>query len=245
MIQFVYFSMHTGCRSQIEKPAENEQDWTKKFYYLKEMFDRHVLPPIMKLIRVDDAKRRFRKTLHNNFGCNEEFLKVHRSDLDKIEKVEDFVQFLIDLNFLSYLNYQHLKELAGDDCAAHFADYEKLHDDVRSKVSLSHVASVFRNNPGLVPGRIIGFPTLRFELKQPDSHPTLQDWKEFLHPELPSHIAHIQAGDDGSITVTYTMYPPDFLSCVSILKEPEFVKALLNNEVTPHLKLCQNEGIPA
>ncbi|XP_019854081.1 PREDICTED: uncharacterized protein LOC109583264 isoform X1 [Amphimedon queenslandica] len=231
------------CRSQIEKPAENEQDWTKKFYYLKEMFDRHVLPPIMELIRVDDAKRRFRKTLHNNFGCNEEFLKVHRSDLDKIEKVEDFVRFLIDLNFLSYLNFQHLKELAGDDCAAYFSDYEKIYCNVFSEVSLPHIASVFRNNPGLVPGGIFGFPTLKFELKQPKSYPSLQDWITSLHPRLPSHIANIQAGDDGSVTITYTMYPPhNFSFVLSILEESDFVKFLVSNEVTPHLKLCKNEG---
>ncbi|XP_019860697.1 PREDICTED: uncharacterized protein LOC109589015 [Amphimedon queenslandica] len=232
------------CCSQIEKPAENERDWAKKFHYLKEMFGRHVLPPIKESIRVDDAKRRFRKTLHSNFGCNEEFLKVHRCNLDKIDKVEDFVQFLIDLNFSSYLNYQHLKDLAGDDCAAYFSDYEMMYHDILSKVSLSHVASVFCNNPDLVPGGIIGFPTLKFELKQPKSYPTLQDWITSLHPQLPSHIATIEAGDDAeSITITYTMYPPHFLSCVlSILEESEYVKVLSSKDITTHLKLCRVEG---
>lgn len=235
---------YTGCQRQLKKPANNDQDWAKKFRSLKEVFDHHVLPEVMKSLQVGDAKQRFLKILQSNFGFNDEFLKECRNRLEDIKEAFDLIRFLIDLNFSSYLNYEPLKDLASNDCAV-VDKYKMMHDDLLSQVSLPCIASIFRCNPGLVPGAIIGFPSLQFHLEQPQLYTSLQHWMKSLHQNLPSHIASIQAQSDGSIIITYSMYPPHYLYHVlSILQvESEYAKILSSKGVSTSLKLCKAEGI--
>ena len=208
------------------------------------MFDHHVLPEVMKSLQVGDAKQRFQRILQSNFGFNDELLKECRNRLEDVKEAFDLIRFLIDLNFSSYLNYEPLKDLASNDCAV-VDEYKMMHDDLLSQVSLPCIASIFRCNPGLVPGAIIGFPSLQFHLEQPQSYMSLQHWMKSLHPNLPSHIASIQAQSDGSIIITYSMYPPHYLYHVlSILQvESEYAKILSSKGVSTSLKLCKAEGI--
>ena len=193
----------------MKNPFESDDDLAKKLFTLKDVFHQYLSKEVANAIQIDDAKAQlyedFKSTLTN--GCNNEFMKVYKSCVDKICSSEDLIKFLIDYNFSSYLNYQPLKKLGGDDCAPAVAVYEKLYNDLLSQVSLTHIASVFQKNLSLVPGGVFGFPTLQFQLTKPDSYASLCNWIELLPQSLPSHIANVHK-INGHIIFTYSIYPP-------------------------------------
>ena len=209
----------------MKEPTRNDDEFAKKLFALKDAFLQYFSREVIKSIQIDDAKDRFFADLQSTFanGCNSEFMKTYRSCVEKIHNGEELVQFLIDHNFSSYLNYQPLKKFAGDGCAA-VAVYEEMRNDLLNQLPLPHVASIFLKNPGLVPGRVIGFPTLQFQLMKPESYTSLLNWMESLPQPLPSHIANIHE-INGRIVFIYSIYPPCSLpNLFSILKDPSYAE---------------------
>lgn len=217
--------IYAELRQMMKEPTKNDDEFAKKLFALKDAFLQYFSQAVIKSIQIDDAKDQFSADLQSTFsnGCSE-FMKTYRSCVDKMNNGEELVQFLIDHNFSSYLNYQPLKKLAGDGCAAAIAVYEEMYNDLLNQLPLPRIASIFLKNPGLVPGRVIGFPTLQFQLMKPESYTSLLNWMKFLSQSLPSHIANVHE-INGRIVFIYSIYPPCSLpNLFSIIQETSYAK---------------------
>lgn len=224
---------------------EKTEELATRFYILQEEF-RKLSEDVKKLLhsKVEASKKFVRSYLKTdeNFGCNKAIFELYIQSVDKMEKAEDLVQFLIDHNFSSYLNHQLLKkmsELADNGCD--FAEYEKMRISLLKRVKFSSIDLLFRAYPDLVPGQAFGLPVLKYQLNQPSFFVSLYDWIDFLPHLLPSHIASIQ-NNGGSIAVTYSLFPSCSLIDVQCFfrESPESFKKFQDNEVLISWELSVN-----
>ena len=97
--------------------------------------------------------------------------------LDKLESVltpQGVHNYLINMNFIGYLNYELLKVfqkvIQSDELQFKITKYEKLHDEFLRLANFNKIIDVFKQHPKLAPASPISLPEFKIRLDAPWNH---------------------------------------------------------------------------
>ena len=159
--------------------------------------------------------------------------------LDKLESLltpQSILNYLINKNFIGYLNYELLKVfqkvVQSDKLQFKITKYEAHHDKFIRLANFNTIIDVFKQHPELAPASPIGLPKFTVQLEAPWNHRNIYSWKELVEKQFnwPSHI-YIVSISRNCIILTYSV-----LSYFA----PAVVRDLTNQDV---LALLENQGV--
>ena len=159
--------------------------------------------------------------------------------LDKLESVltpQSILNYLINKNFIGYLNYELLKVfqkvVQSDELQFKITKYEEHHDEFLRLANFNTIIDVFKQHPKLAPASPIGLPEFTIRLEASWNHRNIYSWKELVEKQFnwPSHI-YIVSISRNCIILTYSV-----LSFFA----PAVVRDLTNPEV---LALLESQGV--
>ena len=159
--------------------------------------------------------------------------------LDKLESVltpQGVLNYLINKNFIGYLNYELLKVfqkvVQSDELQFKITKYEKLHDEFLGLANFNTIIDTFKQHPELAPASPIGLPKFTIRLEAPWKCRNVYSWKELVEKQFnwPSHI-YIVSISRNCIILTYSV-----LSFFA----PAVVRDLTNPDV---LALLESQGV--
>ena len=159
--------------------------------------------------------------------------------LDKLESLvtpQSILNYLINKNFIGYLNYELLKVfqkvVQSDALQFGIKKYEEHHDEFLRLANFNTIIDTFKQHPELAPASPIGLPKFKIRLDTPWNHRNIYSWKELVEKQFnwPSHI-YIVSISRNCIILTYSV-----LSYFA----PAVVRDLTNPNV---LALLENQGV--
>ena len=159
--------------------------------------------------------------------------------LDKLESVltpQGVLNYLINKNFIGYLNYELLKVfqkvVQSDELQFKITKYEEHHDEFLRLANFNTIIDTFKQHPELAPASPIGLPKFTIRLDAPWNCRNIYSWKELVEKQFnwPSHI-YIVSISRNCIILTYSV-----LSFFT----PSVVRDLTNQDV---LALLASQGV--
>lgn len=168
-----------------------------------------------------------------------ELIKQYGKDITKHRSVSDVFEFLINNNFIGYLNYQFLERFAieeicgaGTDKASQkIAEYKNLHDDFVMIPQFSKLIEVFEEHPHLNPSAVIGLPILTITLQKSWKDKSNRDLSKWI-PFVEEKKLLIQSIRCSCIFITYAIFPIDVPDVLKFLDDAEKVEVLRENGIT-------------
>ena len=125
---------------------------------------------------------------------------------------ETVVIFLINKNFLGYLNFELLKAfkrpvLSDKTFDDNFNEYQSKHN-LFIRNNFQYIVKAFRQNPEISPASVIGLPKMTVELATPWESKSLYQWKEIVSNivEWGEYII-IKDIDINCVLITYQIMP--------------------------------------
>ena len=167
--------------------------------------------------------------------------------LDKLESVltpQGVLNYLINKNFIGYLNYELLKVfqkvVQSDELQFKITKYEKLHDEFLRLANFNTIIDVFKQHPELAPASPIGLPKFKIRLDAPWNSRNIYSWKELVEKQFnwPSHI-YIVSISRNCIILTYSVLSFFAPAVVRDLTNPD-VLALLESQGVSVVELSNN-----
>ena len=135
----------------------------------------------------------------------------HLTELQKCSNPVQVVTFLIDKNFLGYLNFYLLKPfkevISNEGFGKKCQDYQSKHN-LFVKNNFQFIVKAFRQNPEISPASVIGLPKMTVELTTPWESKSLYQWKEIVSKivEWGEYII-IKDIDINCVLITYQIMP--------------------------------------
>ena len=199
-----------------------------------------VLPMISEL-DVDKLKLRI------NVYIRDEQQITHkvRKNLDNLEKTSTptgILNFLINRNFLGYLNYELLEVFEGmvsfDEVTSKIQKYKTDHDKFLQCTDFKTLVEVFKEKPELRPASAVGLPKFTLNLESQWEGRSTYSWKELLDKQFnwPPHV-HVTSITRNCIIIEYSVLPFFAPSVVRDLTDPLVLAVLKRQGVT--VKLSQ------
>ena len=167
--------------------------------------------------------------------------------LDKLESVltpQGVLNYLINKNFIGYLNYELLKVfqkvVQSDELQFKITKYEELHDEFLRLANFNTIIDTFKQHPELAPASPIGLPKFTIRLEAPWNCRNIYSWKELVEKQFnwPSHI-YIVSISRNCIILTYSVLSFFAPAVVRDLTNPD-VLALLESEGASVVELSIN-----
>ena len=157
--------------------------------------------------------------------------------LDKLESVktpQGVLNYLINKNFIGYLNYELLKVfqkvVQSDELQFKITKYEEHHDEFLRLANFNTIIDVFKQHPKLAPASPIGLPEFKIRLDTPWNDRNIYSWNELVEKQFnwPSHI-YIVSISRNCIILTYSVLPFFAPAVVRDLTNPDAL-ALLESQ---------------
>ena len=177
-----------------------------------------------------------------------ELIKQYGNDITRHQSVSGVFEFLINNNFIGYLNYQLLgrfaiEEICGaetDKASQKIAEYKNLHDDFVMIPQFSKLIEVFEEHPHLNPSAVIGLPMLTIILQKSWKDKSNRDLSEWI-PFVKENKLLIQSIGCSCIFITFAIFPIDVPDVVKFLDDAEKVEVLRKNGITMEVSTSFNE----
>ena len=157
--------------------------------------------------------------------------------LDKLESLltpQSILNYLINKNFIGYLNYELLKVfqkvVQSDELQFKITKYEEHHDEFLRLANFNIIIDVFKQHPKLAPASPIGLPEFKIRLDTPWNDRNIYSWNELVEKQFnwPSHI-YIVSISRNCIILTYSVLPFFAPAVVRDLTNPDAL-ALLESQ---------------
>ena len=168
-----------------------------------------------------------------------------RRDLDEMlfmDTPKDILYFLINRNFLGYLNYELLEVFEGMvlsiEVSSKIRKYKTNHDKFLQCTDFRTLTEVFKEKPELRPASAVGLPKFTLHLESKWEGRSTYSWKELLDRQFnwPPHV-HVTSITRNCIIIVYSVLPFFALSVVRDLTDPLVLAILKRQGVT--VKLSQ------
>ena len=195
-------------------PATSVADTVSAAERLRECFDMLMYSVIMIASRgrVNLAWLKLKISLHlQNTRENTPDVQDHLIKLEERPSPESVVTFLVNKNFLGYLNFDLLKAfkqaISDEVFSKKFQDYQSKHNSfIRN--NFQFIVKAFRQNPEISPASIIGLPKMTVKLTTPWESKSLYQWKEIVGNivEWGEYII-IKDIDINCVLITYQIMP--------------------------------------
>ena len=163
-------------------------------------------------------------------------VQEHLDKLESLPTPQGVLNYLINKDFIGYLNYELLKAfqkvVRSDELQFKITKYEEHHDEFLKLANFNTIIDVFKQHPELAPASPIGLPKFTIRLEAPWNCRNIYSWKELVEKEFnwPSHI-YIVSISRNCIILTYSV-----LSFFA----PAVVRDLTNQDV---LALLESQGV--
>ena len=167
---------------------------------------------------------------------NTQAVQEHLDNLEKLPTAKSVLNYLINRNFIGYLNYELLKvfqkEVQSDELQSGIKHYEQHHDAFLRLANFSTIVDTFKQHPELAPASPIGLPQFTVRFEAPWEGKSIYSWKELLQRRFnwPPHI-NIVSISRHCIILVYSVLP--FFA-------PALVRDLTDQKV---LALLEREGL--
>ena len=164
----------------------------------------------------------------------------YRREINSLSSVDQVFQFLVEKHFISYLNFQLLKEFSTETICGpkaskkierEISKYQKQFKSFMDIPEFSTLVQVFDKNPELNPSTIVGLPIVVISLIDSWKHRNrkeLSDWIPFLkdNKELLQSIGY------KCILITYAIFPIDLPQIMTFLNDCDKMEELKKNGIT-------------
>ena len=166
-----------------------------------------------------------------------------RRDLDELRFMNtpyDILNFLINRNFLGYLNYELLEVFEGmvssHELTFKIQEYKTDHDKFLLCTDFKTLVKVFKERPELRPSSAVGLPKFTLNLESQWEGRSTYSWKELLDKQFiwPSHV-HVTSITRNCIIIEYSVLPFFAPSVVRDLTDPLVLAVLKRQGVTVKL----------
>lgn len=181
-------------------------------------------------------------------GKDEVHPQVHLDNLKEVNNFNGLFDFLIDNNFIGYINYKLLKELSKHVSEKDASlmnkvdDYEKKYAELLNEISCKKLVSLFDKWPELSPATPVGLPHVSFELDSRWCFYRFSVWVTTFGKFSWSYLAFLEQLKESCIVVTYAILPYFFDEIERDLKNPVKLKELEAEGVTV-IELPQEKGL--
>ena len=166
-------------------------------------------------------------------------------DLDYLhlaKTAHDVLCFLINRNFLGYLNYELLEVfedmVSSDKLTFKIQKYKTDHDRFLQCTDFKTLIEVFKEKPELRPASAVGLPKFTLHLESQWEGRSTYSWKELLDKQFnwPPHV-HVTSITRNCIVIEYSVLPFFASAVVRDLTDPLVLAVLKRQGVT--VKLSQ------
>ena len=162
--------------------------------------------------RVNLAWLKLKISLHlQNTRENTPDVQDHLTELQHCPNSETVITFLVNKNFLGYLNFDLLKAfkqtISDEGFSNKVQDYQSNHNSfIRN--NFQFIVKAFQENPEISPASVIGLPKMTVELTTPWESKSLYQWKEIVSNivEWGEYII-IKDIDIKCVLITYQIMP--------------------------------------
>ena len=174
-------------------------------------------------------------------------LQHHINALDRIESVEDLLDFLIRFHFIGYLNYTLLRKISDltndSELEKKFDKYEEEYEELHKSTYFQCLMEVFKSDCHLSPTTAVGLPEAIFRLDHRWTERTVYTWqKHFAHKFPWVDSAIVRRYSPNCILITYAILPSVLADVMRDLTNPAIIAELKDNGVTI-VQLPQEKGI--
>ena len=196
-------------------PATSVADTVSAAERLRECFDMLLFSiiTIASRGRVNLAWLKLKICLHLQYvRKNTPDVQDHLTELEESSSPESVVMFLVNKNFLGYLNFDLLNAfkrpvLSDKTFNDNLNEYLSKHNSfIRN--NFQHIVKAFQQSPKLSPASVIGLPEMTVELTTPWESKSLYQWKEIVSNivEWGEYII-IKDIDTNCVLITYQIMP--------------------------------------
>ena len=195
-------------------PATSVADTVSAAERLRECFDLLLFSiiTIASRGRINLAWLKLKISLHLQYTRkNTPDVQNHLTELEERSSPESVVMFLVNRNFLGYLNFDLLKAfeqtISDEGFSIKVQDYQSKHNSfIRN--NFQFIVKAFQQSPNLSPASVIGLPEMTVELTTPWESKSLYQWKEIVSNivEWGEYII-IKDIDINCVLITYQIMP--------------------------------------
>ena len=163
-------------------------------------------------------------------------------DLQHAKTADDVLYFLVNRNFLGYLNYELVEVFEGmvssDELTSKIQEYKTDHDKFLQCTDFKTLVEVFNEKHELRPASAVGLPKFTLHLESHWEGRSTYSWKELLDKQFnwPPHV-HVTSITRNCIIIEYSVLPFFAPSVVRDLTDPLVLAVLKRQGVT--VKLTQ------
>ena len=164
----------------------------------------------------------------------------YRKEINDLKTVDEVFQFLVEKHFLSYLNFQLLKEFSSKTICGldqskriekELSKYRKRYKVFMSCPEFSKLIQVFDESPHLNPSTIIGLPIIIVSLVGSWKHRNKKQLEEWV-PFLQENEVLLQSMGYKCILITYAVFPIHLPKVMSFLNDHKRLQELRENGIT-------------
>ena len=168
-----------------------------------------------------------------------------QKNLDELQFIvtsNGVLNFLINRNFLGYLNYELLEVfediVSSDELTFKIQKYKTDHDKFLQCTDFKTLVEVFKEKPELKPASAVGLPKFTLHLESQWEGRSTYSWKELLDKQFnwPPHV-HVTSVTRNCIIIEYSVLPFFAPAVVRDLTDPLVLAVLKRQGVT--VKLSQ------
>ena len=186
------------------------------------------------------------KTRINMYITNEQQntrkVQKHLDDLEQKSTPSGILNFLINRNFLGYLNYELLEVFVGmvssDELTSRIQNYKTDHDKFLQCTDFKTLVEMLKEKQELRPSSAVGLPKFILHLESQWEGRSTYSWKELLDKQFnwPPHV-HVTSITRNCIIIEYSVLPFFAPAVVRDLTDPLVLAVLKRQGVT--VKLSQ------
>ena len=161
-------------------------------------------------------------------------IQKHLDDLQHVLTSDGVLNFLINRNFLGYLNYEFLEVFEGmvssDELTSKIQNYKTDHDKFLRCTDFKTLVEVFKEKPELGPASAVGLPKFTLHLESQWEGRSTYSWKELLDKQFnwPPHV-HVTSITRNCIIIEFSVLPFFAPAVVRDLTDP-LVQAVLKRQ---------------
>ena len=164
----------------------------------------------------------------------------YRKEINDLKTVDEVFQFLVEKHFLSYLNFQLLKEFSSKTICGldqskkiekELSKYRKRYKVFMSCPEFSKLIQVFDESPHLNPSTIIGLPIIIVSLVGSWKHRNKKQLEEWV-PFLQENKVLLQSMGYKCILITYAIFPIHLPNVMSFVNNHQRIQELKENGIT-------------
>ena len=208
--------------------AHQNEDLAEMVIELKRQF-RLLVNDVQRSLEKEDIERlknHTRLLLQENLGTIVVYRIAARRTIDPIQNITDLFKFLLERNFISYLNYEVLCDYADmvpddEDIKRKVKKYIEKYNTFVEKPAFAELIEVFTNYPDLRPSEIIGLPRIVVTIARDARKKSLESLKNSWKSYVKSKREMIR---ESPLGLTYAIFPQDLKEVKNNIKSPEVVK---------------------